>query len=122
MTEYLDIRCGDDLDQFARDVGPLEAYAQDLYHGLITDPQTLIQDPDFGFGLANYLGKPLPSTLASDIEGWARRDERCSDAECTITPIPGERDAYRLALTVAVEESFLTVALKMSPGGIERLA
>ncbi len=122
MTEYLDIRCGDDLDLFARDVRPLEVLAQDIYHWLITHKGSLFRDPDWGFGLESYLGKPLPTTLAGEIEAGIRRDDRVSDARCTITKVPGEEESYRLDLQVEVDDQFLTIALQMSPNGIVRVA
>lgn len=125
MTEYFDIRCGDDLDPFARDVGPLETLAQDIFHWLKTSPMTLPIDSDWGFGLEDYLGRPLPSTLAADMQSGVRRDfeDRVSDAQCTITPIAGEIDAYHVELVVEVDGAFLTIAINMSPtGGIVRVS
>lgn len=122
MTEYFDIRCGDDLDMFARDARPLEVLEQDIYHWLVTDRQTLFLDPDWGFGLENYIGKPLPQTLAYDIENGLRRWDRVAAAQCTITPIAGEQDAYRFDLQVQCDEAFLTLALAMTPSGIVRVA
>lgn len=122
VTEYFDIRCGDDLDGFARDARPLEVFAQDIYHMLITDKLTLLRDEDWGFGLESYLGKPLPSTLANDIETAVRRDDRASDAKCTIDPVPGETESYLMTLVVEVEGSFLTIALSLTPSGIVKVA
>jgi hypothetical protein len=122
MTEYLDIRCGDDFDPFARDAPPLEVLAQDLYHLLITNKGTLFLDPDWGFGLPSYLGRPLPSTLAGDIENEVRRDNRVSDAKCVITPIAGQTDSYSMTLAVAVDDTFLNIALQLTPDGVVRVA
>lgn len=122
MTEYFDIRCGDDLDMFARDARPLEVLGQDVYHWLITDKLTLFRDLDFGFGLESYLGKPLPTTLAADIEAGVRRDDRVSDALCTITPVVGEQDSYQLDLRVEVDAAFVEIALRFTPSGIVRVA
>ncbi len=115
MTEYFDIRCGDDMDPFGRDASPLETFAQDIYHLLITNKRALLRDPDWGFGLESYLGKPLPSTLAYDIENVVRADDRASDARCTITPVPNELDSYRLDLRVFVDDTFFDLALLMAP-------
>lgn len=122
MSEYFDIRCGDDLDPFARDARPLEVLAQDIYHLLITNKMTLLRDPDWGFGLEGYLGRPLPSTLAADIVARVREDDRVSDARCTIVPVPGETDSYRINLIVEVEGTFLEVALALTPSGIVRVS
>lgn len=122
MTEYFDVRCGDDLDLFARDARPLEVLAQDIYHWLITEPGTLILDPDWGFGLASYINKPLPTTLAFEIENGLRRWDRIAGATCTIAPIPGERESYRFDLVVQVDETFLELALEMTPSGIVKVA
>lgn len=122
MTEYFDIRCGDDLDSFGRDVRPLEVFAQDVYHMLITNKMTLLRDPDWGIGIESYLGKPLPSTLASEIESTIRRDDRASDARCTITPIPGTTDSYRMTLEVETASEFLKMALELTPDGVVRVA
>lgn len=122
MTEYFDIRCGDDLDPFARDVPPLETFAQDIYHLLITNALTLIRDPDWGKGLQSYLGKPLPTTLAADIVAVVRNDDRASDAECTITKDPREEESYRLDLKVEADSGFLDMALKLTPDGLVRVS
>lgn len=124
MTDYFDIRCGDDLDMFARDVRPLEVFAQDLYHLLVTNWGALVRDPTWGLGLESYLGRPLPATLAYDIETLVRKDDRANDARCTITEIPGEPkgEAFILKLEVECDAGFLEVALKLTPSGIVRVA
>lgn len=133
--EYSDWRCGDDVDPFGRDALPLETFGQDLYHLLTTNKFCLIEDPDFGFGLEDYLGKPLPAQLAYDIETVCRKDDRCTDAQCTIvkvapgTPVqvPGgltitaDNFTYTLNLQVEVEDTFLTLALVFTPTGIVRV-
>ncbi len=122
--EYFDIMCGDDLDQFGRDVAPLEALAQDLYHWVDTEPGTLLLDPEWGFGIEQYLGAPLPSTLASDMAEGIRRDfaDRVQDAEVKIKPIAGELDAYSLDIKAMVDDEWLKVALKLTPDGIARVS
>ncbi len=123
MTEYFDIRCGDDVDRFARDVRPFEVLSQDVYHWLITERGSLILDPDWGFGLNSYIGKPLPSTLAKDIEeGLVREDDRISEARCTIARVNGEEESYRLDLQAEVEDGFLAIALELTPDGIAKVA
>jgi phage baseplate assembly protein W len=124
MTQraYRDLRCGDDLDPSGRDAQPLEVFAQDLYHMLITNKMTLLRAPDWGFGLESYLGKPLPSTLAFDIESAVRRDDRANDARCTITPVAGQADTYRLDLQVETDDGFLQMALRMTPDGVVRVS
>jgi len=122
MSEYFDIRCGDDVDLFGRDAPPLETAAQDIYHLLITEPMTLLRDPDWGFGLERYLGKQLPPTLAKEIETAVTKDDRFSDAKCTIVRDPNNADNYRLTLTVAVDGNFLTLALVITPDGIVRVS
>lgn len=124
MTEYNDWRCGDELDPFGRDAAPLEVLAQDLYHYLITNKNALILDPAWGFGLEQYLGQPLPTTLASDVENGVRTDfaDRISDATCTITKVPGEEESYRFDLRAEVDDEFLKLALVLSPDGIVRVA
>jgi hypothetical protein len=122
VSEYADLRCGDDLDPFARDAPPLEVLAQDIYHLLITNKMCLFLDPDWGLGLESYLGKPLPSTLAGDIENEVRRDDRVSDARCVITPIDGQSDSYQMRLAVEVDGTFLNIALQLTPDGIVRVS
>ncbi len=122
-VEYRDWRCGDDLDPFGRDAEPLEVLAQDIYHLLITNKMSLLQDPDWGFGLEQYLGQPLPATLATDIENAVRRDDRVSNATCKITQIFGEEEeSYRLELLVEAADDFVEIALKLTPSGIVQVA
>lgn len=120
MSEYVDWRCGDDLDPAGRDAPPLEVLAQDLYHLLITNPFSLVRDPDWGFGLESYLNRPLPATLAQETENAITRDDRVSKANATITPT-GDPNSYRLDVKVEVDEAFLTLAIAISPTGIRRL-
>ncbi|MBX3205118.1 MAG: hypothetical protein KF764_08610 [Labilithrix sp.] len=122
MTEYFDIRCGDDMDPFGRDAAPLEVFAQDIYHLLKTNKLTLLRDPDWGLGLESYLSKPLPSTLASDVESMVMRDDRAAKAKCTITPVAGKTDSYRLDLQVECDAGFLEMALSLTPSGIVRVS
>ena len=124
MSEYFDIRCGDDFDLFARDARPLEVLAQDVYHWLITNKMTLIRAPDWGKGLESYLGRPLPSTLAGDIEGDVVQvfSDRISAAKCTITSINGADDSFQLDLKLEVDGAFLDIALALTPSGIVRVA
>ena len=119
MTAYFDVQCVDDLDLFARDVGPIEALRQDVYHWLITDKQSLVQDPEWGFGVERFIGKPIPSTFARDVENGVREAfaDRISDARCELVPVAGELDAYRMDLTCEVDGTFLRLALSLSPSG-----
>lgn len=123
MTLYFDIQCFDDLDPFGRDADPLETLAQDIFHLVVTNKFTLLQDPDWGFGLEDYLSKPLPQTLAFDIESLIKRTfDQVTDAKCTISKVAGQVDTYRFDLKVEVEGTFLDMALQLSPRGIERLS
>jgi phage baseplate assembly protein W len=122
VSEYFDIRCGDDFDLFGRDAAPLEVLGQDIYHLLITNKGELLQDPDWGFGLPMYLGRPLPPTLAADIVAEVKRDDRVDDATCEITKVAGQEDTYRLVLNVAVADQFLEMALQITPDGIVRVS
>lgn len=123
MTDqYFDIRCGDDLDPFARDARPLEVLAQDIYHWLITDPMTLPKAPEWGMGLESYLGRPLPGALAFVIETRVQDLFPVSDARCVFAPVPGEQESYRMTLTCEVEREFLALALQLSPSGIVRVS
>ena len=122
MTEYFDIKCGDDLDMFGRDALPLEVLGQDVYHLLITTKGELLQDPDWGFGLNSYLNASLPKDLAAQIETEVKRDDRVDDAVCVIKPIAGQVDAYQLDLRITVGDEFLEMALKLTPDGIVRVS
>jgi len=124
VTEYNDIRCGDDVDAFARDARPLEVLAQDLYHWLLTDKMTLYEAPDWGFGLGSVLGRPIPSTLSADVENGVLRTfaDRISSVRCVVTRVDGQDDSYRMDLKAAVEDTFLQIALQLTPSGIVRVA
>ena len=52
----VEIRCFEDMDQFGSEtVDELENLAQDLYHRLIEDPGSNLDDPSRGMGLLNVL-------------------------------------------------------------------
>lgn len=121
VSAYYDVRCGDDMDPFGRDAAPLEVLAQDIYHLLITAKLSLLADPDWGEDLESYLGRPLPSTLAYDVEAAVRRDDRVSDARCTITKDATDPESYRLELQIQVDEAFVPLVLALTPDGIVRL-
>ncbi len=114
MTEYRDLACGDDLDLFGRETDPLETLQQDLEHRLFADRGSLVFDPNFGLGLRNYIGKPLPSTLASEIEESFGRDDRVLRAKCTITPHPTEPNAYRIEIGVTCTDGFVALVVEMT--------
>lgn len=124
MTMYFDIRCGDDLDRFARDARPLEVLAQDIYHWTKTKRGSLRRAPNWGGGLESSLSGPLSPTLAADIEVGIRRDfaDRVADAKCTVTKVAGELDSYRVDIKVQVDSDFLTLALLSTPSGIVRVS
>lgn len=114
MSVTGDLRCGDELDPNGREVGPLEALLQDVYHWMGTVPGTLVLDPDWGFGIQVYLSRPLPATLADDLASGIRRDfaGRASDARVTITPIEGlgAGQGFRVDVQIEVDASFVAAA------------
>lgn len=123
MAEYFDIACRDDMDPFARDVGPVEALAQDIDHWLDTDPQTLLLDPEWGLGISSYLSKPLPQTFAADLENKLKSDfdDRVSDCRCTVIPMNVPQGHYRMNLQIEADSGFLERAYLLTPQGVTRL-
>lgn len=122
VSDYYDVRCGDDVDPFGRDADPLEVLAQDVHHMLITARLSLLKDPDWGEDVEAYLGRPLPATLAADFEAAVKRDDRVDDARCTITQDANDSESYRMDLQVQVGEAFLDLVFALTPSGVQRIS
>ena len=121
MTEYLDIQCGDDIDPSGRDAYPVAVLSQDLYHLVVTPARSLIRDLEWGFGIQNYLSKPLPSSFTTSLENAIRQDDRVSDAKVVLTSLGGDDAGYRLDIKAETDAGWLTIAIAMTPSGIVRL-
>lgn len=111
MSEYFDLAALDDVDPFARELGPLATLEQDIQHMLLDPPGSHIMDPGWPIGLEDYLGKPLPSNLASTIEGRLERDDRVQAATVRIRPLDDDGDAFEVAWEVQATEGFVRGAI-----------
>lgn len=113
MSEYTDFACEDDLDPFMREVTPLEALRQDLTWMLRESRGSHVFDPEWGIGLEDYLGSPLPSNLDGTIEQAFERDDRVQSARCTISPLGQRGEAYAFSIEVQATDGFLLIALSI---------
>lgn len=112
MSEYFDLASDDyDIDPFGREVGPLEALEQDLRHMLIAPRGACVMDPDWGEGLENYLGKPLPSDLSTRLESAIERDDRVQTARVRIRPLDSLGESYEFVVEAEAAAGFLKFAL-----------
>lgn len=109
-SEYTDLLCEDDLDPFARELDPLAALEQDLLWMLRESRGSHVFDPDWGIGLEDYLGKPLPSNLSSTIEQAFEQDDRVQTARCTIKKRDVLGEVYDVTVEVQATDGFLTIA------------
>lgn len=124
-----DLLCDDELDPMGREVGPVQALAQDLYHWLGTVPGTLVLDPDWGLGIQRFLSRPFPTTFADDTREKALRDfaDRIAALRVVVQPTDGGR-GKRIEIQAEPDGAFLraagviTVAVVLDASGLRRLA
>lgn len=116
-----DIRCSDDMDFFGEETDDaLEDLSQDLYHRLIEDYGSNLDDPDRGLGLKDLLSGTLDPNLTQRIEAELRKDGRVSEVLATITT---QADgSFRVEVQVVADEQALGITLESDGlGGIRRV-
>lgn len=121
----VDALCLDDMDLFGGEIDdPLEELAQDLYHRIIEEPGSNLDDPARGFGLEGRLsgsGRPgtLSTSLQHGLEAEMRKDGRVHDARATVSnPAAGE---YRVELEIVADEGALGITLVKDGAGVRRV-
>lgn len=93
MSLGTSISCITDLDQNFALVSGRTALGQAVARRLITPRGRLLNDPDYGFDLRQYLNDDLgpgdPARIASGIEQEALKDERVLTASAQVTLMAG---------------------------------
>lgn len=95
----MDLLCHDDLDPYGRELSDDAAILwQDLYHRLIEDAGSNIDDPDRGVGVVSALsGTASPALIAHRIEADFRKDERVNQVRADVG-IDGKITVYVVAV------------------------
>lgn len=112
-----ELRCYEDLDSFgAETTDELEDLAQDLYHRLIEERGSNIDDPDRGLGIEDLLSGVLDPSLKYLVEHELRRDVRVEAVEATLTE-GSTVGSYRIDIKVQANEEALGFALESDAAG-----
>jgi len=115
----MDLDCFDDMSPFADELDdPLAELEQDLWHRIIEEPGSNIDDPDRGFGLFARLSGEYDPATPQLLEAEVRKDERVAAARAFVTQLAD--DTFRVQLVVETEAGDLALAAKVSPAGVER--
>ena len=118
----MDLVCFDDLDHFAAETTTaMEELAQDLYHRLIEQPGSNIDDPDRGLGIEDMLSGPVDPQLTHRIEAELRKDDRVDAVKATVTEL-GDDGAFRIEIEVEANEETVGLAIEADALGIRRVA
>lgn len=125
-----DVVCFDDLDQLAGETASdLETLEQDVYHILIEEPGSNIDDPDRGCGVERILSGPASGLdgMTNHIESQLRKDARIDGAKAKLTKLaPGaalpdgtllEDGGYLLEVEVVAGTAILGLSYSFSANG-----
>jgi hypothetical protein len=93
-----DLLCVDDLDLFGREASEREALVQDLLHRLTTTPGRIINDPDFGLGVSNWLSVGVPSSASARIEAEFLKDDRVLSAAAVVEQV--DEDTFTIDVEI----------------------
>jgi hypothetical protein len=121
----MDALCYDDLDAFGRELDdPLEELRQDLYHRIIEDPGSNIDDPARGFGLEGWLSRGLPrgtivAALRHGLEAELLKDDRVAKVSANVTETAP--DEYLIEIEVIADETVLGIKLVADGAGVRRV-
>lgn len=114
-----EIRCYADVDRFgAETLDELEDLEQDLYHRLIEQRGSNLDDPDRGLGIEDMLSGTVESTWKTKIEAELRKDERVTAVAATITQI--DTSIFRIEIQVEADEEELGLVLEADASGSVR--
>ena len=118
-----ELRCYEDLDSFGAETeDALEDLQQDLYHRLVEERGSNIDDRDRGLGIEDLLSGVLDPGLKYLVEHELRKDARVLAVEAILS----EGDAagtYRLDIKVQADEGELGITLESdAAGNVRRVA
>lgn len=87
-----DLSCTTDLDPAMVEVDGLVGLSQSLFRRIITPRGTLIDDPNYGFDLTQFLNDDLGpqdvSRIGTQVDAEYLKDERVYQSSTTITIVP----------------------------------
>jgi hypothetical protein len=117
----VDALCFDDITEFGDEIDdPVEELIQDLYHRLIEEPGSNLDDLDRGYGISNMLSGPFDASMGYAIEAEFRKDDRVSDA----TVIVSEQETvghYRVDIVVDYDDQKIGFAVTIDDNGVRRV-
>ncbi len=83
-----DLYCLEDIDASGRVVSGIEGLAQAIYRRFITPRGWLLDDPDYGTALIEFLGDSIDASglgrIRAAIVGEAMKDERVASVDATV--------------------------------------
>lgn len=122
-----DLSCVDDLEEECRATSdPWTILAQALVRRWSTPRGMLLDDPDYGTDLAEYVNEDVDELalvrIRAEVRAEALKDERVVD--CTITESTFDRESRRLTLAMSIEaaEGSLTLRVAVSDVSVSLLS
>ena len=116
----MDLDCFDDMTAFADELNdPLAELEQDLWHRLIEEPGSNIDDPDRGFGLFSRLSGVYDPATPQLIEAEMRKDDRVVAARCTVAEL--EDGVFRVDIQIETDAGDVAVTANVTSSGVERV-
>lgn len=116
MADVTDLDCFDDMTPFADELAdPVAILIQDVYHLLIEDPGSNIDDPTRGIGIRGRLSGPFDQTLAAHIDAELEKDDRIDVSKTAITSRGGGN--YGIAISIQYDEQVLDLAFSLDATG-----
>ncbi len=121
---YTDLVCIDDMDPFAAETtSDLQNLIQDIYHVILEDPGSNMDDPERGFGLMSLLSGTVDQFLASasGIDTEVEKDPRV-DSSSTVIVQTGRADyPYQIQITIVVDGTVYGLSMLAGPSGTTAL-
>lgn len=118
-----DVSCWDDIDPLAVDLLPddTNVVAQDAYHRLITPKGSLLDDPDWGIDILDFIHQPASAAYLASLPGIVRselaKDDRIDSVEVTVTLQPS--DSMRISVRGETADGPFDFVVGVSASGTE---
>lgn len=122
-----DLSCGDDIDSLATELAgdSPRLVIQAIYRRLITPRGGLLDDPDYGLDLHEFLELAMVPAQLATIPGRVQvevlKDDRVQACTVEVTHATAERLGVRISLTLADGPHAFAVAVTPGSSALEEL-
>lgn len=119
----VDLDCLDDLTEGMREIAGAAVVAQDCYRRLITPRGQLLDEPDYGFDLAELLSRWMTPEQVAAIPGLVRaelsKDERIDSV--TVSAVATSEGTVRLTIKATTGAGPFVLGVDASPSAVNLL-